>query len=283
MESEGIKQIYDLGAAASTGPITACESMFLLVPPGFTAKKVEPREEPLPSFITQGVRIDTEASFTSYVNEFKVGATKLFYLKSARCFVAVFDYHEPGQSEQTQASVAKAGRKAHRATLTLQHSAAWDAWANIDGKKTGQSEFAEFLEEHLGDVRTPDGATMLEVATKLQVNRQVQFLSSKNLGNGTVNFVYQEEDSATAGKNTIAIPTEITLGLIVFDGDTEGYQVNAKFRYSLDGGKLSFKVKLLDLDRVIEAATADIARRIADQSSEGLARRPEAFLTATKS
>ena len=210
----------------------------------------------LSSYIEQIVRLETEDSFVSYVKQFAKETTRLSYCKGSATFTAVFDYHSP-------AGNGTPGRKAHKAVLSLGHSDAWNAWIGINELNLGQVQFAEFLEDHLGDIRSPDGATMLEIASTLQVNRKVSFTSAKRLDNGTVNFAYQEDDSAQAGvKGTFAVPQDIVLGLVVFDGDTEGYEVKAKFRYNLDTGKLTFKVKLLNLDRVVELATADIVERI---------------------
>ena len=260
MDTDTIQAVAALGAAAAAKTFDANGRTYALIPSGYETEELLPHEPMLPSFITQSVRLDTEASFISYVTEFAEPATRLFYNKDTTTVIAVFDYHTPGKD-----NAAVYGRRAHQARLPLRHSAAWKAWTNINGAKIPQSQFAEFLEEHLTDIREPDGATILEIATNLQINRSVSFVSAKNLGNGTVNFTYKEDDKAT-GNNTLAVPTDIKLGLLVFDGDTAGWEVKAKFRYDLDRntGKLSFIVKLLDLDSILEKATAEIAARIAE-------------------
>ena len=217
MDTDTIQAVAALGAAAAAKTFDANGRTYTLIPGGYSAKELEPRERALVSYIEQSVRLDTEASFISYVTEFATPATRLFYSKDATAFTAVFDYHTPGKDNAPAAS----GRNAHKAKLPLRHSAAWLAWTNINGTKIPQSQFAEFLEEHLTDIRDPDGATILEIATNLQINRSVSFVSAKNLGNGTVNFTYKEDDKAT-GNNTLAVPTDIKLGLVAFEGDTEG-------------------------------------------------------------
>jgi uncharacterized protein YfdQ (DUF2303 family) len=256
MDTNTVQKISDLGAAAAGKAFEANGRQFVMVPQNYVTKEIVPLEPLLSSYIEQTIRLETEDSFISYVKQFSKETTRLLYCKGTSAFGAIFDYHSP-------VGDGTPGRKAHKAALSLKHSDAWNAWVSINELNMGQVQFAEFLEDHLGDVRSPDGASMLEIASTLQINRKVSFTSAKRLDNGTVNFAYQEEDSAQAGvKGTFAVPQDIVLGLVVFDGDTEGYEVKAKFRHNLDQGKLTFKVKLLNLDRVVEAATADIVERI---------------------
>ena len=262
MDTESIQKISELGAAAAAKSFPVNGREFLLIPPQYTSKEIAPVEPVLGTYVDQSMHLETEDSFVSYVKLFAKDTTRLSYCKRLATFAAIFDYHNP------EAGGAP-GRKAHRASLNLKHSESWNAWVSVNELNMPQVQFAEFLEDHLGDIRSPDGASMLEIASTLQVNRKVSFTSAKRLDNGTVNFSYQEDDQAQAGvKGTFAVPQDIVLGLVVFDGDTEGYEVKAKFRYNLDTGKLTFKVKLLNLDRVVELATADIVERI--QAATGI-------------
>jgi uncharacterized protein YfdQ (DUF2303 family) len=206
------------------------------------------------------VKFDTEESFISYLSAFGTENTRLFLDKDNLTFTAIIDYHAAGAEPKQGVN-----RKEHIARFVMNHTSDWEAWIGIDGCTIAQRDFAEFIEDHTRNIVEPDAATMLTIAKSLQVKRNVSFVSEQRLGDGTVNFVYQEDDDAKAGsKGTIVLPEEVTLGIVVFEDDSDADTIQAKFRYRLDrdSGKLGFMVKLMNKEGVIDQAFGSIVDSI---------------------
>ncbi|TFH97827.1 DUF2303 family protein [Micrococcus lylae] len=136
------------------------------------------------------------------------------------------------------------GRGVHTCQLTLLIDDDWAAWTQADGKLMSQEQFAEFLEDNAGAVISPDAATMIEIATSMQVNRSVAFEQAQRLQDGNVRFAYREDTTASAGKaGDLEIPAVIDLALPPFRG-SQRVKVTARLRWRLRGQQLSIGVKL---------------------------------------
>jgi uncharacterized protein YfdQ (DUF2303 family) len=235
---------------------------FALVPNGVTLRKLDPIAPPLKDYIEQTVVLDDKDSFVSYVNLFKTADTRIFH--TDKSFTAIIDYHMAGKDGgETNVSVgSEPGRTRHVARYDLKHSPEWDAWTDIARNRQPQREFAEFIEEHAKDITKPDNATLLEVASNLQISRKVDFVSGTNTRNGTVQFAYVEEDTTSGGKKgNVEVPAKITLGIPVYKGDPLD-QIEVLFRHRLDSGKLFFVIKFLDIETIKDRALKAIADSI---------------------
>lgn len=234
---------------------------YTLVANGFDLKELKPHEAPLGSFISQSVVLSDRASFIAYVNAYKSNVTRIFLDTGATVFKAVFDYHTaPAGAEE-----ALPNRNAHIAVYSCPLSEEWAAWSQISGKAVSQRDFAEFLEERALDVTSPDSATLLEVAQRLQVDRKVTFVSGMNIGNGNQELTFTEEDNTTAGKQRIQVPSKIEIAIPVFVGE-DRYKVNCLFRYRLNDGKLSFIVKMVDRQLIVQDALKQMRDAIANDT-----------------
>lgn len=229
---------------------------FMVLPDGAEVKDIE-RLLPSPTRVRQRVSVIDARSFIAYVNAFKSPSTRLFANPDKSRVVAVFDYHSTDG--------AKWGE--HRAVLTLRHDPAFTRWKAKHNVKMDQVSFAEFLEDGIPDVAKPSGADLFEIASNLEVKRNASFLSAVRLNNGAHQFKYQEEQTENSPKGTLTVPEMFTLGLFVFDGDTQKTQVDARFRYRLDGGKLSMWFSLVRIEDVIRDAFAHVLKDIAEGTS----------------
>jgi hypothetical protein len=243
----------------------------LIVPEGYRTSVVEPLEPRLKSYIEQAVTFLTRESFVTYVKDYRTPVTRIFMGSTG--FTAIFDYHRPmmkapaqqGENGEDLFFPPAPDRAAHAAHYTVPLSQEWKDWSSVDRKEIPQLEFAEFIEDHILDIRKPDGATLLEVARQLQIHRTVEFLSGKNLANGTAELTYAESDKASAGKGKIDVPTDIELALSIFKGEPRD-PVLATFRYRLKSeGKLFFAIKIKDRERVHEAALDHLRNEIAKE------------------
>lgn len=174
-------------------------------------------------------------SFAAYWAKHRDDGSDLYADRASRTVTAVLDAHS--------AEAARWGQ--HRLVLRLRHSEAWNAWISRDNRPMQQEEFAEHLEDNRADIFAPSAAEMLEIAQSIQGTAKAEFQSGTILANGARKLAYVESVSATAGeRGDLIIPADFTLRLGVFEGATHGDDVLARFRYRINGGKLSLTYKL---------------------------------------
>ena len=224
----------------------------IIVPPGHTVESFE-KLLPKPLRLKESLKIQNVTSFVDYFQLFANDATLIFADEAAATIKAVFDYHQPNSPSHCE----------HSATLKLVHSDEWKAWLTNDGKSLTQRQMAEFIEDNIKDVVSPDGATLLEVAKTLQATKKLGFRSSQELHNGQIQLTYNEEIDGQAGPTgQLQIPKEIVIGLRVYKGQ-EGYQVTARLRYRIgDGGQLSFSYHINNVEKILEDAFATVLQQV---------------------
>lgn len=220
---------------------------------GFTVERLHEKHE-LADHVRGTVSFDDVQSFAAYVDRFKTETTVVFGCRDQSQIVANLDYHIDN-SKPTQ--------NAHRAILKLRHTPQWRAWADIDNQALPQRDFAEFVEEHVDDIVEPDGARVLEIASSLQTSTKVDFKSATRLHDGTVQFTFNSE---TQGDSNTVVPTEIKVGLKVYEGQPEGYRITMFMRYRAREGGLSFIVKMKNRPAIIEEAFAQVASEVTQQT-----------------
>lgn len=175
--------------------------------------------------------------------------------RDALAVTAVLDAH--GRDET--------GWGKYRAVLALKHSEAYLAWSKFSGCLMGQEAFAEFLEDNRQDIREPSSAELLEVAQTLQGTAKVEWQAGHRLVDGQRRIGFVESNAATAGtKGELAIPTQITIGVPVFDGATVAHAFTARFRHRIEGGNLRLMYKL---DRPADVVTAAFDGVVAEVAS----------------
>lgn len=176
------------------------------------------------------------AAFCRYVEEFKGGATLIaanLHDERGR-FEAVLDYHRPDKPSWC-------GHRAVYETVPSPEAREW--WAR-DKRFMAQTEFAEWLEDRLGEIVVPEAAEMLEVVTSLQAQTKATFERSVRLENGNVGLTYREETTARAGQNgRLEVPKGFRLRMPLFRGG-EHVEIDARLRYRIKEGALSFAYAL---------------------------------------
>lgn len=218
-----------------------------LIPEGYRIEKLPVEQVSARPFAKRGKRYfkDT-ASLISYAKTHTViGETTVFVTPEtdddyARVTI-IFDDH----------SAAEAGWGKHQAIQILETSSILREWRKYDNHKMNQAQFADFLEHNIQDIVTPDASELLEVVSTLQSSNNVRFSSAVKLNNGQVQLRYEEEVSATAGKNgTLDIPEQFTIGVPVFENGVK-YAVNARLRYRIRDAKLIMFYVLERLDDIV--------------------------------
>lgn len=225
---------------------------FTLVPKGFEVEDLE-RFWGSPRRTRQEVEAATLKSFKDYVNRFLVeGCTALFADPEKARVLAILDYHEPNGAQWGD----------HVVTFNLPKTPEWRAWEKHNKQSMTQSEFAEFVEEHIDDFHEPGGAEMLTIANNFRAKKNVDFSSNIHRQNGDVQLTYTEKTEA-ATKDQITVPETFTIAIPPFrDADsfksTTAYMLKAYLRFRINSGRLTMWYKLHRPDLVREDAFGDV-------------------------
>ena len=148
-----------------------------------------------------------------------------------------------------------------RASIAFRTTPQWAKWKAIDGKLLLQSEFAEFVEDNLADIATPDGATMMEIVTYFQATATTDFRSGIKLANGTVQLANNENVEAQVGAGNLAVPDLFEIALSPVFGVTP-FKVPARFRYRIENRRLKLGFKLQRIEDVMAQIIRDIEAEI---------------------
>lgn len=279
IDAQLIRNVFEAGqqtALAGKEFLAGKYTRMALVPKWGELKVVESeKDQPLPARKRAEIAIGELESFVRYVNAHRLSATEIFAKigseGAATTMQAVFDYHGRCESRphdvNPQENVRVDGKPAwgqHVANLTLVHSEEWARWTEHDNTEFSQSEFAEFIEDNLADVIEPAGADLLEMARFFSAQSNATFRSRLDLRTGQVQFRYEEQvventrdnNGAPAVETTRPFPSEMKLGLKIFAGG-QAYQVTARLRYRLNGGKLRLLYVLNQPHKYVEAAARE--------------------------
>ena len=156
----------------------------------------------------------------------------------------------------------------HRATFSPEFSEEWNRWTGMNKKPFNQAAFAEYIEENLKDIASvegsPTGSQMLEMALAFEANQDMKFKSAIRLQSGGVQMAFtQDDDAGTLAK--MSAFDRFTIGFPVFwNGDA--YRIDARLRYRVREGKLTFWFELIRQDLILEAATQTLIALIRDKT-----------------
>ena len=105
---------------------------------------------------------------------------------------------------------------------------------------------------------------MLEMALTFEANQDMRFKSAIRLQNGGVQMSFvQDDDAQTLQK--MQVFDRFSIGLPVFwNGDA--YRIDARLRYRVRDGKLTFWFELIRQDKVLEAATQTLIGQIREKT-----------------
>lgn len=177
----------------------------------------------------KGVFAFTRAdSFVEYVNRHKSGAELLLGTDDG-AFTCYFDAHAPGSP----------GWHQHVASFALKATPAWRAWQAANGKAMNNIEFAEFLEDRIGEIASPPAADLFELTRTLKVKTDVDFASGYKLHDGQVTLTFNETINASARGGEVSVPESLALVIKPFEG-TAPVQLTARFRFRARDGKATF-------------------------------------------
>lgn len=229
------------------------EVPFVLIPEGFKLKDLE-EQQVKPRRVREAITLNTVESFIDYLKEWGDANSSIFADEPARSLGAVIDYHEDAKTPSWGT---------HTAGYTAKLSRELQAWQAAAGKPLPQVMFAEFIEDRIADVASPQGADLLERVLKLQILTKGVFGSALRLQTGEFSLQYSEEQE----KGSVELPEKLSLGIPLFHGGVS-YKVDVRLRYRLAEGKVTFIYKLVDIDRLIEHAFSEVVQKVAASLSE---------------
>lgn len=258
-----LRDAYERGGAEGTAREIAGHT-YVVLPDGWRRASLDEAIEklaPHPRRKRGKVQLTAPGSFIDYLGRHaQAGATTVYVNPDTGTFTGVIDDHSAGE----------AGWAEHRAAYALKATRAWAAWQSLSTKMVGQEEFADFLEDRLGEIAEPDGAVLFDVVTNLRVNTHVAFRSAVQRSSGRVKLAYEEDGDQGGGKaGDIAIPETITVQCVAYEG-MEEVRVTARFRFRVGPSGAFFGYDLDEaIARVREEAVVATADRFA-ASLEGV-------------
>lgn len=240
----------------------------ILTPVGYTRESVDLErylEEPRRTRGT--VVLQDQASFAHFVREHADDpATHLYADRKKFLFTAVLNDAGVKLVEGKASDLVVRGWGDHRATLQLDHTKEWQHWVKQNNQLMDQETFSQHIEDGINDIIEPDAADILEMATTFRINRDVQFASAHTLRSGVNQFTYVENENATAGRTReIEIPTTFLLHIAPFEGSQE-YDLEARFRYRMQGGHLLLGYLLTRPWEMERTAFEDTGKFVADDT-----------------
>jgi uncharacterized protein YfdQ (DUF2303 family) len=225
------------------------------LPTGVTAESLE-RFLPFPQRERGSVTFQKLGSLLDYAERHhEQGATAIFADADGHHVCAVLNWHAPATDVSSTA-----GWGDHSLIYSMKFTREYQDWTGIAGRSLTQTQFAEFLEEHLDNIQKPEPAALLEAVSRLSGKRNISFESSKRLDNGDVSIEWKEDTQTSNG----AFPSRFMIQIPIYRGAEKAttFEINALLRYRINDGKLAFEVKLLHVDAIRDLAFDQVLSEI---------------------
>jgi uncharacterized protein YfdQ (DUF2303 family) len=205
------------------------------------------------------------ASFIDHVNRFKDADSAIFADISGPKLTAVLDYHKAGAE-----SDPRWGQ--HRSVYAPPLSEQWRIWTAKDGVPMTQDEFAQFIEDHMDDLRSPPSdrtherdlpapSEVLTMARHLVVRTKGTFERSINPTTGEFALINKNENEQTSTK----IPRAFLLGIPVFEAGAQ-YAVEARMRMAMGPGGPRFAYSLYQPNEIKRHAFDEVRTMAAERT-----------------
>ena len=235
-----------------------------LIPKGFTLQTVTfpERELAWPRRKTGIVQLADAESLSRYIDRHhRSDATTVWIDDQLGKVTAVLNDHS--NNDDLDNGGAEWGD--HRAILKLRHTPEWEHWTRLDGQLVDQQRFAEHIDQGLLEVVEPDGATLLEIAQTFHATTEAKFRSAIRLSDGNVQFQYDEEAEAKAGRaGELQIPSTFTLASAPYIGE-DVEPIEADLRYRVRAGALTIGYRLRRPHDVLRMSLDGLEDRLSGQ------------------
>lgn len=234
-------------------------------------------------------RLQDAASFIAHVARFGTPEAGVIFADADPAkpsFTAVYDYHRA----EPQPPVVSLGLLAdwlqHRAVYACPLSPAWIAWSKIAGKELSQADFAQFIEERLGDVILPPSldedatiktlielqggrlagpSALVTMSRGLEISVASRVKQAVTLESGEIRVTFEEQHADGSGR-PIEVPNFFVIALPVFLGGAP-YRMPVRIRYRVKEQRVTWSLHLHRADLVFEHAFAELREQIAAATS----------------
>lgn len=238
-------------------------------------------------------RLTTIESFIAHVNRFKDDDSALFADRNPEqpALLGVLDYHHAVNTADgvvVEDALPRFGK--HRAYFSFPMSDEWKAWNQNDGKKMEQVDFAEFIEDRIGDVITvPDlsnpqtdadkqlkqfadllggsfatPSKMVELSRGIAIHADEKVKQATNVSTGEIQVQYESEHRDQQGA-PIKVPNLFLIAIPVFEAGGL-YRVAVRLRYRLAGGRIAWFYELYRIDKVFKHAFDEACTKAAAET-----------------
>ena len=256
---------------------------------GFEIQSVKPHLDQYrtaPERRTGTAIMSTIGSFIEHVNRFRDDDSALFGDRDPirPSLLAVLDYH---------CKTAKGSPRfgLHRTSFSFPLSDEWKSWADVDGKKMSQSDFAEFIEDRISDIAPPPDFTgeitesdtklkefitllggnvaspskMVELSRGLSVHVGERVKQAVNLSSGEGQIQYESEHKDSEGA-ALKVPNLFLVAIPVFEGG-DLYRIPVRLRYRAAAGQISWFFEMYRADKVFKHAFDEACDLAAKETS----------------
>ena len=246
-------QLANVSATTLQGSHYTLTRPFVVAPNDYQVKDLE-KFNAAPSRIIKLLKVLDEKSFIAYFNKFSNLDSLIIFDNDNFRVCGIIDSDGTDNPRWGE----------HKVVYSCPQSKQWKEWVGHKSKMD-QTTFAEFIERNLQDFVSPSGTEMLELATKFNVIRTVNFRSAKRLQSGEFEFQFSEENQS----GSINVPEKFAIGIVPFKNGT-AYSIEARLRYRLNSGSLSLWYELINEEDVLEAAFNDITETITKETGESI-------------
>lgn len=229
--------------------------------------------------------VNTLQSFIDLTNRHKTDDTVIFADTNWKqpSLTAVVDYHEK------ETSIADNGK--HRILYEFPLSEEWEAWIAQDGQAMKQADFAEWIEDHIHELTSPDTLEeeqflnsfgfkvafpndIMTLSRGLKVNAETRVKSNVVLqsGEGEISF---EEEHRTAEGGKLVIPGMFIINIPpFFMGETT--RIPVRLRYRVHAGSVVWFFKLYRPDiHITNQIDRDLDEAVRETELPGYRGKPE--------
>jgi uncharacterized protein YfdQ (DUF2303 family) len=204
------------------------------------------------------VKLDDAESFIAYWETHNEPSSAIYASMKGPTFTAIFDEHGPSEPKY----------RGHRAIFAPQFSPEYKTWIGSNGKENafaGNEELALWIEDQLPDFVMPAGNEMLTMALNFKVVQNAGFGKAIRLQDGKTAFSYTNDvqGSSDHESGSLQIPDQFTINIPIYSGmQARKYAFQARFRYRLNGGRLSLWYELIRPHKVVEVAFAELVASV---------------------
>lgn len=243
--------------AAITTPLAVEDGwLTVAVPPGWRVEKIDITDQlPVPARSTGTIEVYDAASFLAALAQraYSDRPPVAYADENRQALVAVLDDDQRDDP----------GWRGYRVELALRPTREWLEWKQHSGQSRRQEPFAEFIEEHARDFRTPTAADMLELASTVEGTKSATFKAGVRLKDGARQVGWAETVDARAGQTgQLEIPDRFLIGIRPFIG-AQLFEVEAWLRFRIADGHLNLVYKLDRPDLVEKAVFDDVVGEVA--------------------